>query len=170
MKVVDLANEIWIEMGEPSSTSVPAIAFWIRGQVGQINSLLFEDFEIQEGDEYNIVDGGGTEISINAASIIKKLYLIYDYDLQIRSQMNALASDTLLSFKEADGSSFTRTNRNEISKTLASLKKDEMAALKALISAYRANKASALQVAGDDTVPGIYGGDVTNTPTLRTQY
>jgi hypothetical protein len=157
MKIVDIANEIYSDIGSPTSTSIPAIAFYIRGQVGKINNLLYENFYIEEtSGQYEIFDDSAAEISIDAVAIMKKIYEIYDLDVQIRAQMNALASDTILEFTEVDGSSFRRTNRNEISKTLSSMKKDELQVLKDMVNAYRIHKAVPAQVAGDDTVEGIF--------------
>ena len=150
MKVTDLANEIWIENGSSSDTSIPAIAYFIRSQLGKINVLLFEDFVIEEtSGQYEILDGT-EEISIDAASIIKKIYEISQLDFNIRAQMNAQAADSVLEFKEADGSSFKRVNRNESSKVYASLKKDELQSLKDLVTAYRIKKSVPLDVVGTD--------------------
>jgi hypothetical protein len=155
MKVVDIATEIYINVGSPTSTSIPAIVYWIRSKVGTINNSLYEDFVI-DPVTYEILDGSGAEISADAVAIIQKFYEVYDLDVQIRTQMNALASDSLLEFTEVDGSHFRRTNRNEISKTLASIKKDELQRLKDLINGYRIHKAVPAQVTGDDTVEGIF--------------
>ena len=157
MKIVDIATQIYQDAGEPSSSSIPAIAYWIRGKVGDINILLFEDFTVEEtSGQYEILDADSIEISIDAVSIIKQLYQIYDYQVQIRAQMNALATDTILEFKEIDGSAFKRTNRNEVSKTLASLRKDELETLKGMVNAYRIKKSGPAQIAGDDTIEGFY--------------
>ena len=151
MHIVDIASEIYQDAGEPTNASIPSISYWIRGKVGDINVLLYENFVIEEtSGQYEILDPDDVEISSDAVAIIKKMYQIYDYQVQIRTQMNALASDTLLSFREADGSSFTRTNRNEISKTLASIRKDELQSLKDLVTAYRIKKSSPLDVVGTD--------------------
>ncbi len=158
MKVVDIANEIFIEAGSPTATSVPAIAFWVRGKVGDINVLLFEDFEIS--DTYEIVDGGGTEIPIEAVSIIKKLYKIYDYDIQIRINMNALSTDSIIEVTD-QGSSVRKVNKNEVSKTFANLKGLEEEALNRLVTSYRMRGASPVQVVGDDTIPGHYNNEIT---------
>jgi len=34
MKIVDIADEIYRELAEPSTISIPSIAFWIRSNVG----------------------------------------------------------------------------------------------------------------------------------------
>jgi len=157
MKIVDISTEIFIDQGEPDNTSISAIASYIRGQVGKINVLLYEDFYVEEvSGQYEILDADGVEISPDAVAIIKQIYQVYDYQIQIRTQMNALVTDSVLEFTEIDGSSFRRTNRNEISKTLASIRKDEMKTLETLVNSYRVKLGSPVQVAGDDTQEGFY--------------
>ena len=48
MKVVDIAQEIYMELGEPSSLSIPAIAFWIRSNVGALNNYIDKAFKIND--------------------------------------------------------------------------------------------------------------------------
>jgi hypothetical protein len=150
MRVVDIANEIYIDSGSPTSTSIPAIAYWIRGKVGEINNLLFEDFSINAAME--IVDGDG-EISIEAVSIIKKLYKIYDYEVSVRTNMNALAADSIIEVVD-QGSSVRKVNRNEVSKTFVSLRNAEEESLNRLVTAYRSRTTAPTQVVGDDTEIG----------------
>jgi hypothetical protein len=156
MKVVDIANEIYIDVGSPSTTSIPAIAFWVRAKVGEINNLLLEDFVINSSS-YEILDGGGVEITPEAVAIIKKLYKIYDYELQIRLQMSAISTDTILEVAD-QGSSVKKMNRNEVSKTLAGVRKDELLGLDKLVTAYKQRGALPSQVAGDDVVEGRFNG------------
>lgn len=151
MKVVDIANEIYVEEGSPTSTSIPAIAFWIRGRVGEINNLLFENYIINTS--YEIVTDGGDEITPEAVSIIKKLFKVYYYDVQIRGHMNSISLDTVLEVTD-NGSTVRKINRNEVSKTLTILKKDEVLQLQQLITAYRSKGSTPSQIAGDDTVTG----------------
>lgn len=155
MKVVDIANEIFIDSGEPSNTSIPAISFWIRGKVGWMNTLLFEDMYVT--DSLEIYDGGGSEISLEMVSVIKQSYRVYDLQLQINSSMTSLLSDGILSVSDnLAGTSFTRVNRNEIVKTLIMLRKDEMKYLDTMVHAYRSLKSVPSQVAGDDTYSGAF--------------
>jgi hypothetical protein len=143
-------------MGSPTDTSVAAIAFWIRSKVATINNLLFESFVIDGNLE--IVDANGVEITSEAAAVLQHLYKIYDYDVRIRSNMNSLNNDQLVEATE-QGVTLRRVNRNEVSKTYASLKKDELKELNALINAYRSRSSGPTQIAGDDTVVGVYPDD-----------
>jgi hypothetical protein len=153
MKVVDIANEIYSEAGNPSTTSIPAIAFWIRAKVGAINNLLFESFTIDD-TTFEIKNANG-EISPDAVAIIKQMYKLYDYEVQIRANMNALLTDSILRVED-QGSSVTKINRNEVSKTLQAIRKDEITLLNQQVNAYRSGSSLPSQVAGDDTVQGSY--------------
>jgi hypothetical protein len=170
MKVVDIADEIYRELGSPSSISIPAIAFWTRGNVGALNSYINTSFSINGTDleiEQTTTDNGtGTdttsEISISEVSILKKMYLVHYYDSKIRSAITTMDTDTIVSVTD-QGSSVRKLNRNEISKTLLSIRNVEYAALQKLIDQYKISLSNPLQVAGDDTVEGFYdNGDSFN--------
>lgn len=154
MKIVDIANEIYIDSGSPDNTSIPAISFWIRGKVGWLNTLLFEDMYVNSDLEIYKTNAG--EISLEMVSVIKQSYRVYDLQLQINSLMNTLLSDGILSVQDnLAGTSFTRVNKNEIVKTLINLRKDEMKYLDTMVNAYRSLTSVPSQVAGDDTSSGI---------------
>jgi len=58
--------------------------------------------------------------------------------------------------QQVDATIVRKINKNELSKTYISLKKEEYSELTDLINAYKLRKASPVQVAGDDTVAGRY--------------
>lgn len=156
MKVVDIANEIYVEAGSPTSTSIPSIAFWLRSNFGKLNNLIFTSYELN--DSYEFVDENDDEITAEAASILKKLYVLHKYDLDIRSNLNSLTTDTILEVSD-QGSSVKKINKNEVSKTLASLRRQESEELDNLVASYKNLKSEPRQVVGDDTVVGDYGSD-----------
>ena len=156
MLVVALANEIWAEVSFDSSTSISAISYFLRNKVGELNSLTLSNFSINSS--YEIVDESGNSISIEAAAILKKIYRIWDYDYQIRNNLNSITSENAILRVNNLGYSVEKLNRNEISKTLAALKQAEVAELKNLVNAYKQNNSLSLpsQIVGDDTTQGIY--------------
>jgi hypothetical protein len=155
MKVVDIANEIYIEQGSPTTTSIPAIAYWVRAKAGLLNTMLYEDFVVNDGLE--IINGDGSEIPTTVVSIVKQMYKVYDLEIQVRNLMNALASDGLIEVTDnLGGTSFKRVNRNEMAKTILQLRKDELKVLADLIDSYRSLTSQPSQVAGDDTTPGYH--------------
>ena len=202
MKIVDIADEIFRELGEPSTISIPAIAFWIRSNVGELNNRINTTFKIvdygpdayefsgsfvspaYEPQAFNEATGalglsidsnkGSTSIpvivSIQAeeASVLKKMYIVHYYDQQIRSTVGAASSDPVVEVA-SDGSRVRKINKNELSKTYLSLKREEYGELIDLINAYKLRKASPVQVAGDDTVVGQYSINYDGYPYNRTQ-
>ena len=140
MKVVDIADEIFRELGEPTSLSIPAISFWLRTNVGQLNNYIHTEYSASPP----------VEIGDNEKTILKKMYFIHYYDQRLRTHMTTMDTDTILSVRDGD-SSVTKVNRNEIAKSIAAVKAQEYSELLKMIQAYVSNKAGPYQVAGDDT-------------------
>ena len=40
MKVVDIADELFREVGEDSNYSIASISYWVRANIGRLNSHL----------------------------------------------------------------------------------------------------------------------------------
>jgi hypothetical protein len=161
MKVVDLANQIWLENAQPSDTSIPSIAFWIKTNLGKLNNLIYESFVVDPTSQ-EIFNGGWpvqatTQNSLKplAAAIIKQMYKVYRTDLDIRSNITALSTDNVL---EAQDENFKikRVNRSEVLKTLTQLKKDSVQELREMIHYYRSYNGSPDAIAGDDTQYGYF--------------
>ena len=202
MKIVDIADEIFRELGEPSTISIPAIAFWIRSNVGELNNRINTTFKIvdygteayefsgsfvnpsNEPQVFNEASGAlglsvsgdnGTAstpaiVSIQAeeSSVLKKMYIVHYYDQQIRATVGAASSDPVVEVA-SDGSRVRKINKNELSKTYISLKREEYSELTDLINAYKLRKSSPVQVAGDDTVVGQYSINYDGYPYNRTR-
>ena len=153
MKTVDIADEIYRELGSPSSTSISAIAFWLRSNIGALNNYLNEAFVIS--DSYEIVGADSVEINIQAVAILKKMYSIHDYDLKIRANIISISTSDIISISDK-GRSVTKVNKNEVTKALTSLKSEESRTMTALAIAYKNRDSTPIQVAGDDTVAGSF--------------
>ena len=163
MKIVDLANEIWLENGQPVGTSIPAIAFFLRSNVGKLNSLLYENFwiepntlEIRHGCLTH-TDGTPVYIGPMGAAIFKLMYLVYQANLDIRNMLFAVTNDTVLKATDQEFS-VEKVNKSELLKTLTSFKKDTLKEMMDLVHTYRSYHGEPSQVAGDDTIEGHYVG------------
>ena len=163
MKVVDIADEIYRELDSPTDLSVAAIAFWVRTNIGELNNLLFGTYVIKS-PTLELVDDCDAEISPEAVAILKKMYSIHYYDLQIKRNIVSISADTILEVSD-QGSSVKKINKNEVSKTLTSVRNQEIVAMKNLVTAYRLRGAEPRQVAGDDTVAGEFPSDDTTRVT-----
>ena len=201
MKIVDIADEIFRELGNPSTISIPAISFWIRSNVGELNNRINTTFKIRdtnpdiyelsgsfvspsyEPQAFNegtgalglgVASNDGTSstpaivaIQPEETSILKKMYIVHYYDQQIRSTVGAASTDPIIEVA-SDGSRVRKINKNELSKTYISLKKEEYSELIDLINAYKLRKSTPVQVAGDDTVRGQYSINYDGYPYNRT--
>ena len=156
MKVVDIANEIYLENASPSDTTIPAIAFWIRSNVGKLNTIIYEDFYV-DADDLEIHKCEDWLIGPMGASIIKMLYKIYRVDLDTRNMMVAVQYDTVLKATDQEFS-IEKVNKSELLKTLAGMKKDALKELQDLVHSYRSYNGEPAQVSGDDTTEGHYSG------------
>jgi hypothetical protein len=156
MKVVDIAQEIYFDLNSPSDLSIAAIAFWVRANVGALNSYLFSNFVVDE-TTYEIVDADNTttQIDINAVAILKKMYIIHRYAVIIRSKLTSTDSDDVVEVTHND-TKVRKLDKNQLIKTVSAEKKQEEESLKLLISAYRGKKFVPGQVVGDDIVAGTY--------------
>jgi hypothetical protein len=178
MKVVTIADELFRELGEPSTVSIPSIAFWLRSNVGGLNNLIGTAYRILDGgEEINLEDGdtrtllntleisqlledsSGSKIEVEIGgdekAIYKKMYTIHYYERLLRNNLTSLATDSVISVSD-DGSSVTKVNKNEITKVYNAIKNQEVNELKFMTQGYKLLKATPRQVAGNDTVEGSY--------------
>ena len=171
MKVVDIADEIYRELSEPSTLSVPAIAYWVRSNVGELNNYLntsfrvsHQTFEITEQIEnsgrqpvsFNSdVDNSTLELQFEEKAVLKKMYNVHYYNQQLRSTLGAASSDSVVEVV-SDGSKVRKINKNELSKTYTTLKKQEYGEMVDMVNAYKLRLSAPVQVAGDDTIAGTH--------------
>ena len=95
------------------------------------------------------------------------MYNVYYFDLKIKS-VGSLATTDFVSIKDDIGS-VQKVNKNEVLKNYISIRKQEYDELENLIFQYRNNDSSPIQVAGDDTVPGVYRGNRVDWPGIRSR-
>ena len=132
MKVVDIADELFREISEDSNYSIASISYWVRANIGRLNSHINTFFEIksstleivQSTDEKNDNVLVESEITIDEAAILKKMFLIYFYDRTIRTNIANASSDTIVQVTD-QGSTVRKINKNEVIKSLTSLKRQE---------------------------------------------
>lgn len=160
MKVVDIASEIFRELGEPTEITIPVIAYWLRSNIGKLNSIVYKQYRVNETtfevECLNPNDPTNTlyeEIGIDEVALFKLLYIVHYYDLQIRKNM--LNYDTRRAIEvSSDGHTVRLASPTEIGKTLYMFRKMITDDLNRWIAWYRLAKSTPRQVVGDDTVEG----------------
>jgi len=163
MTVASIADEIHKELGSPTDYSTAAISFWVRTNVGELNNLLMANYSVNASSN-EIEDDCATpnEISKEAAAVLKKMYKVHYYDLEIKKNLISISTDSIIEVRD-QGSSVRKVNKNQTSTTLANLRKQEVDGLTDLVTAYRSRSTEPRQVAGDDTVEGEYHRNDTTT-------
>jgi hypothetical protein len=98
-KIVDIADEIYRELGAPPDISIPSVAFWLRTNLGKLNILINKRYTINTLDLE--VDAISPEtFTITEKAILKKMYNISYYDRQIikligrSNSLNLISTDT----------------------------------------------------------------------------
>ena len=163
MTVATIADEIYKELGEPTAYTTTAIQFWLRSNVGQMNNLLMSSYSVNSSS--NEIEDDSTpanQISIHEAAVMKKMYKIHYYDLEIKKNVLAISADSIIEVKD-QGSSVRKVNKNQVTLALTNIRKQEADELTDLVTAYRSRSCEPRQVAGDDTVEGEYHRNDTTT-------
>ena len=157
MKVVDIADELFNELGSPTTLSIQAISYWLRSNIGSLSNYLNEDFTLNatDLDIEKTVNDEKVQIDEDEKDILKKMYHIHYYDILLRSTLSAAGTDSVVGI-QSDDTRVRRINKNELSKTYISLKRLEQDELSKLVNGYKIKKSSPVQIAGDDTVKGQY--------------
>ena len=148
MKIVDIADEIFRELNQPSEVSIPQIALWVRVNVGTLNNTINACYSIDVNSLEISPDPG-----LEEKSILKKLYVIHYYDIKVRSALGAASTDPIVEVT-SDGATVRKLNRNQTSQLFLTLKKQETEDFNRLVTSYKMLKTKPIQVAGDDTVAG----------------
>lgn len=155
MKIADVANEIFMELGELTTLSIPAIAFWLRTNVGNLNARLNTTYSIHD-TTFEITP----DIGLKEKDILKKLYIIHHYDAKLRESLGAASTDTWVEIS-SDGTSVRRVNKIQQSQTYQTAKKIELEEVEKLVHAYKVSASAPIQVAGTDTTEGYYSPSTT---------
>lgn len=151
-KIIDIADEIYRELGEPSDLSHASIAFWLRTNIGDLNILINKKFYIDEDTlEISIPENSGDVFDTVEKSIFKMIYSIHYYERLFRNALGAASVDGTIETDE-NGFRTKSVNKNELAKTYATLRKQISEELMILTKNYNINEAKPIQVAGDDTI------------------
>lgn len=143
-KLEDIAIEIKQDLS--LDTANGAIVYWLKNNIGTLNNLIYTSYAINDGDGQI-----SSDISIEAISILKKLYELYNYDSLIRSNLGASAFTAVTEVSE-NGNRVRLVNRTEMGRVYADLKKQTFNELTNLINGY-------LQKQGGSAVVSVDGVD-----------
>jgi hypothetical protein len=143
MNVASLADQIHRELDSPDDVSIASLIFWLRTNLGRLNSRLEISLAIDDGGEFS------GDYSIEACDVYKEMYKLNYYTRKTAAHAGAAGYDSsILEMKEGDVT-VKKVNRNEIAKVFLSLKRDTEAGLDRLVGTFKLNAAKPIQVAGE---------------------
>lgn len=148
MRVVDIADQIFRNLNEPSDLSIPYIASWLRfgANIGSLNNLVHKNYSLDSSLE---LVSDNEEIGIEEVSIYEQLFFINYYSRQAKNSLGVGGVDILLE-ATSDQGTLRFANRNEVSKTWNQMKKDSTEYLNKLLNLYKFNAYSPQSIEGDD--------------------
>ncbi len=151
--LLETATRISENLGNPDSPTVGVIQYWLRHNIGTLNTLLNTGYTIDASD--------GTvepDLAEDDAAIFQLMYNIYYYDTKVRANLGAAAIDNVLEVAE-NGAVVRMVNKNSIALSYIQMKKQEQEELNKMVSLYRGNRAVPDQVAGEDDVDVLYSSN-----------
>jgi len=143
LTVTDISNEIYEELGKPSTISVPAVSFWVRSNLGKLNAYIGTSYEVS-----NPTLEITPQIGEQEKAILKKMYELSYYDSKIRENLGSAASNSVVEIS-SDGARIRKISSNDIAKSFSRLKFSESESLTALINAYLNNGLTPFQIRED---------------------
>lgn len=134
VSLTQIAQEIKDEL-EDSEILIPNVVSWLRANIGSINILLAENFEI-DPKTLELCPA----INIDAKNIFKKYYYANKYyKNKSTSVLNNISGGEISSMRD-DVSSITFLNKNETAKVYKSLLEDSRVELNKLVDLYKRNR------------------------------
>lgn len=135
-QILQIADEIFRDLDDSADTSIPVIDFWLRSNLGQLNSRLDICITIEDNDF-------SPQLNDEEKDIFKAIYKIDWYARQIRRFTGAGSysiSDQVTQLKE-NGRTTTIAPRTNTAKVLSEFRKDLVNELGQLVIAYKYNRA-----------------------------
>ena len=160
MKIADIASEVYNELGEPTDFSIPVVAYWLRANIGLLNSAINTRFYVNPTTlEFERVDtayGANDQIiqmDDDEKAIMKLLFIAHFYNVQIRKNIITYGTRFATSVT-SDGHSVKVISATEVGKNLYMFLKGIREELTQWINYYQQARSTPCQVTGDDLVVG----------------
>lgn len=137
-----LAADIFVDEFDSDSSiaNQNSIQVWLENNLGQLNTLIYQDFS-----------GANADLDTEAQAIYRELYLYNYYNKQSRNALRGITSlsgeSSILSIRDGE-SSVSFVNRNEVSKVYRGLSNDSKAKIDQLVASYNIYEAEPQQVGG----------------------
>lgn len=113
MKTIDIADEIYRELGEPDDISLSSICFWLNTNLGSFSDMIESEF-VSENNEIT------PDLSEAQKDILKSFYYVSFYQRQVNKNLGAAAYSSIAEIKEGD-ITVRRVNKTEVAKSYGTI-------------------------------------------------
>ena len=149
--LTDIANEIYLDLGQPDNTNIPEISFWAKSHIGDLNHLILTSFDI-DPITFEIIPNAS--FGQDEKSIYKALYYLKYYDNLIRSTLGAAGIQTTLEWT-SDGSTVRKLDRSKIAQLYIQIRKDLYNELKDHVTYYKINRSLSKSIEGEEILQTV---------------
>tara|TARA_R100000231_G_C5261026_1_gene145697 strand:+ start:38 stop:532 length:495 start_codon:yes stop_codon:yes gene_type:complete len=143
---------------DTGSYNVGFVSGWLEVNVGELNGLTHEEFEVNTTGAV-VIKGTDSGLMPVEKNIFSTLYEIWYYDKSARESLRSFTySDSVdwVTLKEGD-TTIQRQNKNSVAKTYRDLSEEANSRLDNLLYQYNYQKSSPIQVAGTDGTYSLSG-------------
>lgn len=144
IKIIDIADEIFRDLGQIPELSIAYISFWLQSNIGKLNNLILTNYSINPSTLEICPALGNDE-----KDIFKELFKVKFYEQQVQKFLYAGAYDNIVELADGDGK-IRLVSKNDLAKTALALKKDAETQLIYLSHLYKFGKMKPIQVTGND--------------------
>lgn len=134
LNITQLSDIITREISDEENVSISRVSFWLRSQIGALNTLIATCYSIDE-----LTLDYSPNLDEGSAAILKEMYFIYYYDKMFKQSIGS-SGYTIVEAREGD-SMVRRTARTEFGKLYLQAKKDHQTQLDKLTDLYKRNRA-----------------------------
>src|SRR3990167_2745893 len=118
-KIIDISDQIFQELDDTSDISIASISFWIRNNIGRLNSSIHTSFRI-DPVTYEYTPAMDEE----EKDVLKAMFRVHYYGMKVRSNLGAAATSPILEVT-SDGATVRKVNMSTVAKDWMQLKRDE---------------------------------------------
>ena len=153
--VVDVADSIFRELSDDSGVSIASISYWLRANVGRLNTLLNKNYSSQNNSTLELINADdGMIIGDWEATILTRIFLI-DYYSRLVRKFSGVGGIDIVNSVSSDGGVVKFLDRNRIAQNYIQMRKEVVTELKTLVNYYKIGHLRASQVAGDDVFASV---------------
>jgi hypothetical protein len=141
--ITQIADNIFEDLGRPTDTTLSAIAFWLRNNLGNLNISTNQNYILNQDESVS------PNINSDSYGVFAAMYRVRYFEKKYINGLSTAGYD-IPTEVTSDGMTVRLESKIALSKFWSEAQKTAQSELNDLINAYKVDKNLPLQVAGDD--------------------